>query len=102
MRDGGRVPRRLAYIEKDMTEIEPLILDLLEWLHKEPRRYLEVMDAWRTSCPRLPVWEDAVDRGFVARERMGGRDAIVQLTVEGREFLHRNRAQRSLQTADSA
>jgi hypothetical protein len=48
----GRVPRRLAYIDKDMTEIEPLILDLLEWLHKEPRRYLEVMDAWRTSCPR--------------------------------------------------
>jgi len=42
--------------------MESLILDLLEWLVKRDRSYEEVMDVWRTSCPRLPVWEDANDR----------------------------------------
>jgi len=74
-----------------MPDIEPLILDLLEWLDREPRPYLEVMDAWRTSCPRLSVWEDSVDRGFVTRARMSGEDAIVQVTEGGREFLRRKR-----------
>ncbi len=36
--------------------VESLILDLLEWLVKRDRSYEEVMDEWRTSCPRLPVW----------------------------------------------
>mgnify|MGYP002382501856 CR=1 FL=1 len=27
--------------------------DLVEWIAKEPRPYADVMDAWRTSCPRL-------------------------------------------------
>lgn len=85
-------------VEKDMPDIEPLILDLLEWLDKEPRPYFDVMEAWRTSCPRLPAWEDFVDRGFVARERLDGRDASVQLTIEGREFLYKNRPQLSPQT----
>jgi hypothetical protein len=74
-----------------MPDIEPLILDLLEWLDKEPRPYVDVMDAWRTSCPRLSVWEDTVDRGLVARRRLNGQDAIVQLTDGGREFLRRKR-----------
>jgi hypothetical protein len=43
----------------------PLVLDLIEWLAARPRPYAEVMDAWRTSCPRLPIWEDAVDLGLV-------------------------------------
>ena len=47
--------------------IEPLLLDLLEWVAKEPRSYADVMEAWRTSCPRLPVWEEATDRGFLQR-----------------------------------
>ena len=42
----------------------PLLLDLLEWIAAEPRRYAETMEAWRTSCPRLPGWEEAVERGF--------------------------------------
>ena len=48
---------------------ESLILDLLEWLAKRDRSYEEVMEAWRTSCPRLPVWEDANDRGLVMKEQ---------------------------------
>ena len=46
---------------------EPLVLDLVEWVARRPRPYPEVMEAWRTSCPRLSVWEDAVDRGLVER-----------------------------------
>jgi D-3-phosphoglycerate dehydrogenase len=66
--------------------LEPLILDLLEWLAKDDRDYLETMDAWRTSCPRLPVWESANDRGLVTRKFENGR-AIVLLTAEGRDLL---------------
>jgi trans-aconitate 2-methyltransferase len=46
--------------------VDALILDLIEWIGPEPRPYAEVLEAWRTSCPRLPVWEDATDRGFIA------------------------------------
>ena len=46
---------------------DALVLDLVEWIAREPRLYAEVIDTWRTSCPRLTVWEDAVDRGYVAR-----------------------------------
>ncbi|MBV8842281.1 MAG: hypothetical protein JO307_05660 [Bryobacterales bacterium] len=57
-----------------MTQtVEPLILDLLEWLSRQDRSYEETMDAWRTSCPRLPVWEDANDRGLVCIENDGVR-----------------------------
>ena len=43
--------------------VDALILDLLEWLASSERSYAEVMEAWRTSCPRLPVWEDAMEIG---------------------------------------
>jgi hypothetical protein len=67
-----------------MTDtLQPLILDLVEWIAQAPRPYAEVMDAWRTSCPRLPVWEDAVDRGLVARTA----GAIVVATPSGRRCL---------------
>jgi hypothetical protein len=49
--------------------IDTLILDLLEWLASGKRAYEEVMDAWRTSCPRLTVWEDANDRGLIMAEQ---------------------------------
>lgn len=67
--------------------LDPLILDLVEWVAREPRAYADVMDAWRTSCPRLTVWEDAVDRGFVARERADGAAISVVVTPAGRQFL---------------
>ena len=46
---------------------DALVLDLVEWIAREPRPYAEVIETWRTSCPRLTIWEDAVDRGYVAR-----------------------------------
>ena len=56
--------------------VEALILDLLEWLASGERTYDDVMDAWRTSCPRLTVWEDANDRGLIATGQVNGRRLI--------------------------
>ena len=67
--------------------VDPLILDLLEWIGPRPRPYAEVMEAWRTSCPKLPVWEEANSRGFIARIHETGQEAIVSVTASGREFL---------------
>jgi len=67
---------------------ETLILDLLEWLAKGDRSYEEVMDAWRTSCPKLPVWEDANDRGLVITQQVQGR-CVVRITSSGRALLDR-------------
>ncbi|WP_026870593.1 hypothetical protein [Inquilinus limosus] len=67
--------------------VDSLLLDLLEWIAEKDRPYAEVMDAWRTSCPRLPVWEEANDRGLVSRERSAGDGPVVRLTASGRAFL---------------
>jgi DNA-binding PadR family transcriptional regulator len=77
-----------------MTDtVDALILDLLEWVGPHSRPYAEVMEAWRTSCPRLPVWEDANDRGFIERDREpGSGDLIVSVSAAGAEFLRRRRA----------
>ncbi len=62
------------------------MLDLIEWVAARPRTYTEVMEAWRTSCPSFPVWEDAVDQGLVARGHQNGV-AIVTVTPLGRALL---------------
>jgi len=67
--------------------LAPLILEFLEWMAAGPRPYSEVMEAWRTSCPRLTVWEDAVERGFIIRKGSAGDELIVDLTPLGRSFL---------------
>ena len=66
---------------------DPLVLDLIEWIAREPRVYSEVIAAWRTSCPRLTIWEDAVDRGYVAREAVAGFGVIVTVTEDGEKLL---------------
>jgi hypothetical protein len=71
--------------------IEALILDLLEWLGPEPKPYAEVMDAWRTSCPRLTVWEDANDRGLVERFYQEAGGTFVRRTPLGQKFLDTHR-----------
>jgi hypothetical protein len=72
--------------------LEALLLDLLEWIGPEPRPYAEVMEAWRTSCPRLPVWEDAEERGLVERQCADGRTSVVAVTERGRRLLRERRA----------
>jgi D-3-phosphoglycerate dehydrogenase len=51
-----------------------LILELLEWSGPRARPYREVIEAWRKSCPRLPVWEEANERGFIERHHSPGSD----------------------------
>ncbi|MDI1264891.1 MAG: hypothetical protein PS018_16690 [bacterium] len=71
-----------------MTEAtDALVLDLVEWIAREPRLYTEVIETWRTSCPRLTIWEDAVDRGYVAREPVAGQGIRVAVTSSGEKFL---------------
>jgi hypothetical protein len=60
-----------------------LTADFLTWLASGPKPYSEVMEAWRTSCPRLTIWEDAVADGLVKR-RLEGRDAVVELSERGK------------------
>lgn len=64
-----------------------LVADLVDWIAKEPKPYTEVMDAWRTSCPRLSIWEDAVDMGYVERKASSGSVPMVSVTPEGKRFL---------------
>jgi hypothetical protein len=67
-----------------MTDVvEPLVLDLVESVARRPRPYAEVMEAWRTSCPRLPVWETAMERGLLAIGK------LVEPTAAGRALLAR-------------
>jgi hypothetical protein len=55
-----------------------LTVQLLEWVGARPRSYPETLDAWKSSCPRLTIWEDAVADGLV--RVAGGR---VELTPTG-------------------
>ena len=66
----------------------PLTLQLLEWVAARPRTYADAMDAWRSTCPRLTIWEDALADGLVRIERVADepRRRIV-LTSRGRELL---------------
>jgi hypothetical protein len=66
---------------------DPLLLDLVEWVARQPRSYSEVIETWRTSCPRLTIWEDAVDRGYVTREAVAGPGIRVAVTAVGATFL---------------
>ena len=67
--------------------LEALILDLLEWIGPFARPYDEVLDAWRTSCPRFPVWEDAKQRGLVEVRRDPARGESVAVSAVGVEHV---------------
>jgi hypothetical protein len=73
--------------ETAAVALHPLTRDLLLWIARTPRTYAETMEAWRSSCPRLTIWEDALDDGLVAVERRadvaGGKSTAV-LTERGR------------------
>jgi DNA-binding PadR family transcriptional regulator len=74
-----------------MTDtVDTLILELLEYVSGAERRYDDVMDAWHTSCPKLPIWEEANERGLITRTRVNGH-AIVRITAAGAALLERRR-----------
>ena len=57
-------------------------LQLLSWIAERPRSYAETIEAWKTSCPRLSVWEDALSDRLVRVDR-----GSVLLTDAGAELL---------------
>ena len=61
-------------------------LNLLEWVSARPRTYAEAIEAWRTSCPRLSVWDDAMIDGLIRTSRNGGAPTV-ELTETGRALL---------------
>jgi D-3-phosphoglycerate dehydrogenase len=65
--------------------VDTPIVDLLEWLGPPPRPYAEVLEAWRTSCARLPRWEGA--RGFGARHHAPVGGVVVSVSAAGVEHL---------------
>ena len=81
--------------------LEPLVLDLLEWIGPHPRPYAEVLEAWRTSCPRLPVWEEANKRGFVDHLHEQGHAALVAVSRQGRAYLETQRKHSALLGTDA-
>ena len=66
---------------------DALVLDLVEWVAKATRPYGEVIEVWRTSCPRLTVWEDALERGLVERTASDRDGVFVIATRAGRALL---------------
>lgn len=70
----------------EKTPLAMLTVQFLAWLAAQPRSYHETMDAWRSSCPRLSVWEDAVGAGLVtlhSGNAPGMSNARVVLTPAG-------------------
>jgi hypothetical protein len=69
----------------DPTPLAMLTAQFLAWLAARPRTYEETMEAWRSTCPRLSVWEDALGAGLVALQSGSGqmRDSRVTLTPAG-------------------
>lgn len=72
------------------STVEPLILDLLEWIGGG-RLDAEVMDAWRTSCPRLPVWEEACELGLIEQRSEPTCGTIVSVSALGVRYLREHR-----------
>src|SRR4051794_36208433 len=68
--------------------VSSLTRDFLTWVASRPRTYAEAMEVWRSTCPRLTIWEDALIDGFV-QVGVGPMDrAVVTLTPRGRAILH--------------
>ncbi|HEY1524073.1 MAG TPA: hypothetical protein VGF70_13760 [Solirubrobacteraceae bacterium] len=74
------------------TTVDALVLDLLEWIGPERRPYADTLEAWRTSCPRLPVWEEATDRGFITRRHEPGLGSFVSISEAGATHLRTHRS----------
>jgi hypothetical protein len=61
-----------------------IMVQFLQWVADRPRSYADVMDAWRSSCPRFPVWEDARADGLVRQSGGERTKGTVELTERGR------------------
>jgi len=65
------------------------MIEFLTWISTRPRTYAEAMEAWRSNCPRHPVWDDALNDGLIQIVDTGGaaKQVTVILTPRGRTLL---------------
>ncbi len=75
-----------------------IMIQFLAWVADRPRNYAQTMDAWRSSCPRLSVWEDAIIEGLIRIERNANRS--IRLTPHGAAVLAQ--AEKQTEPANSA
>jgi len=66
-----------------------MMIQFLEWVAARPRRREDVLDAWQSSCPRFPVWEDARADGLIRQYGGEAGEHRVELTERGRAMLDR-------------
>src|SRR6185436_14035472 len=87
--ENGRIEGHIRTMPGNMVDSPSgyLTIQFLDWIAEAPRTYAEVMDAWRTSCPRLSIWEDAVIDDLVRLGEGSGRQRRVVLTDRGRSLL---------------
>jgi len=64
-----------------------LTRQLLEWIDGGRRTRAEVLEAWKTSCPRLSIWEDACIEGLIDGDPDGG---FVTVSAKGRHWLRQS------------
>ncbi len=71
------------------TPTDHLTRQFLAWVNEAPRTYADAMEAWRTSCPRMTIWEDAVRDGLVRLANGHGAmgAAPVMITERGKNVL---------------
>jgi len=71
--------------------MDPLVRELLTWISSRPRTYEEAMEAWRSTCPRHTVWEDALIDGLIQVVSGGTlHQSEVTLTPRGKSILEGN------------
>jgi hypothetical protein len=61
-----------------------LTVQLLEWIEEKPRTHAQVIEVWRSSCPRLSIWEDACSDGLI--DSLPG-SATLRVSERGRRLL---------------
>ena len=80
-------------METMQETVSPGTLELLAWIASRPRTYADAMEAWRSTCPRHPVWEDALIGGLIEVSDGGARldQTEVKLTLLGKAMLNGNK-----------
>jgi hypothetical protein len=63
--------------------LSPPVVELLEWISLGRRSYSETIDAWKTHCPRLSAWEDALSAKLIEVRPNGDGESLVVLTAAG-------------------
>ena len=84
-------PRKASAETSEEAAAAALTLQFLDFV-ADGRPYGETMEAWRSTCPRMPIWEDAVRDGLVRIENGGVmKSSRVVLTARGKARLDRDK-----------